>query len=203
MSEKFLDFSKEKQAEIICILLSKMNPLKAIFSEKSSRSSFYLDFEEMVWEFGHPSVGNDVETAFFVSRRSFWGWKVTFEITLFRLFFFILTRKKCGRCVEDFDGVVGSWILRVQKNILRSALQKLSSFFKTFGVWIKAVGFSRRHFQRLSKVHPTSFRWQVDHFEYSFFGICVVWLGVCLIFTGLSLNLFQRSWRNWQTTFLM
>ena len=48
MSEKFLDFSKEKQAEIICILLSKMNPLKAIFSEKSSRSSFCLDFEEMV-----------------------------------------------------------------------------------------------------------------------------------------------------------
>ena len=71
MSEKVVDLKKETQSEIKCFLLSKMNFLKGVFFEKSSRSSFYLDFEEKVWESGHQSVGNDVETAISVSTGSF------------------------------------------------------------------------------------------------------------------------------------
>ena len=71
MSEKGLDIRKETQGEINCILLSKMNPLKATFFEKSSRSSFYLAFDEKIWDFAHQSVAKDVETAFFVSTGSF------------------------------------------------------------------------------------------------------------------------------------
>ena len=79
MSEKVLDFRKEKQAESICILLSKMNLLKGIFFEKSSRSSLYLDFEEKVWEYGHQSVGNDVKKAFFCPQDYFEVEKLPFE----------------------------------------------------------------------------------------------------------------------------
>ena len=98
MSEKVVDLKKETQSEIKCFLLSKMNFLKGVFFEKSSRSSFYLDFEEKVWESGHQSVGNDVETAISVSTGSFWGWKVTFEKTLFRLFFLFWPEKVRAFC---------------------------------------------------------------------------------------------------------
>ena len=87
MSEKFLDFSKETQAKIICILLSKMNPLKANFSEKSSRSSFYPDFEEKFWEFCHQKLGIDDETALFCPQDHFEGEKLPFEKTFSRFVF--------------------------------------------------------------------------------------------------------------------
>ena len=85
------------------------------------------------------------------------------------LFFWFWPSKKCGRCVEDFDGVIQRPFLRVQKKILRGAFQKTSSCFITFKIWNKSLGFSRKFFQRLSKVHPTRFQWQVDHFEKIFF----------------------------------
>ena len=104
-----------------------MNLLNGIFSEKSSRSSFYLDFEEKVWELGRQSVGNDVKTANSVSTGHFDGEKSPLRKPFSDCFF--SDPKKCGRFVEDFDGAIESSFLRVQNNNLRSAFQKLSSFF--------------------------------------------------------------------------
>ena len=60
MSEKSLDFRKETQGEINCILLSKMNALKGIFCEKSCRSSFYLALVVYKLEFDAKSRGRSV-----------------------------------------------------------------------------------------------------------------------------------------------
>ena len=59
MSEKVLDFKKETQSEINCILPSKMSLLNGIFLAKVFSASFYLNFEEKVWEVSHQGVGND------------------------------------------------------------------------------------------------------------------------------------------------
>ena len=84
MSEKVSDFKKETQSEINCILPSKMNLLKGIFFEKSSRSSFYLDFEENVWEFVIKVSEMTSQLHFSCPQHHFECKKLSFEKTFFR-----------------------------------------------------------------------------------------------------------------------
>ena len=57
--------------------------------------------------------------------------KLPFEKTFFRLSL-IMTYKKCGRCVQNFDVVFQSSFLCVQKNISRIVFQRTSSCFSNF-----------------------------------------------------------------------
>ena len=170
MSKKDLDFRKERQGGIYCIILSNIY-LTFIGKSFWEVSLFFLLsglWRKNLWLWSSKCRKWCRNCIFLCPVGHFEGEKLPCEKTLVRFFFWFWPKKSAG----DFDGVHQNPFFRVQMNILRSALQKLSSFFKTLGVWIKAVGFSRKHFQWFSKVHSSSFQWKVDHFEKFFCNFC-------------------------------